>query len=74
MAEINIGSEEWLNLVKEEIVEPDRPIIDPHHHLWNDRGSTYLVEDLKSDTGSGHNIVKTLWSVDGRTSKMAQNI
>ena len=61
MAEINIGSEEWLNLVKEEIVEPDRPIIDPHHHLWNDRGSTYLVEDLKSDTGSGHNIVKTVF-------------
>ena len=61
MNEINIGSEEWLNQVKENIVEPDRPIIDPHHHLWNDRGSTYLIEDLKSDTGSGHNVVKTIF-------------
>ena len=32
MVEINIGSEEWLSQVKEDIIEPDIPIIDPHHH------------------------------------------
>ena len=61
MSKITIGSEQWLAQVQEEIVEPDRPIIDPHHHLWNDRGSTYLVEELKTDTGSGHNVVKTVF-------------
>ena len=25
----------WLNQVKEEIIDPQMPIIDPHHHLWN---------------------------------------
>ena len=61
MEELTIGTEEWLSQVQEEIVDPNRKIIDPHHHLWDDRGSTYLVEELKSDTGSGHNIVKTVF-------------
>ena len=61
MVEINIGSEEWLAQVKEDIVEPDIRIIDPHHHLWDDRGSTYLVKDLQADTGSGHNVLKTFY-------------
>ena len=61
MVEINIGSEEWLAQVKEDIVEPDIRIIDPHHHLWDDRGSTYLVKDLQADTGSGHNVLKTVY-------------
>ena len=61
MVEINIGSEEWLRQVKENIVEPEMPIIDPHHHLWDDRGSTYLVEELQADTGSGHKVVKTVY-------------
>jgi hypothetical protein len=28
---------DWLALRKEEIIDPQRPIVDPHHHLW-DRG------------------------------------
>ena len=28
------GTEAWYAQVKEEIIEPERPIIDPHHHLW----------------------------------------
>jgi hypothetical protein len=24
----------WLNLTIEESVDPEREIIDPHHHLW----------------------------------------
>ena len=27
------GSAEWLDLVQEEILEPERVIVDPHHHL-----------------------------------------
>ena len=26
----------WLAQVDEEIVDPERPIVDPHHHLWTD--------------------------------------
>jgi predicted TIM-barrel fold metal-dependent hydrolase len=47
--------EEWLAQWREEILEPDLPIIDPHHHLW-DRGFRYLLEDYLADIGSGHDI------------------
>jgi predicted TIM-barrel fold metal-dependent hydrolase len=56
------GSPEWLGLVKEEIVDPERVIVDPHHHLWKSvMGTTYLLDDLWSDTGSGHNVVQTVF-------------
>ena len=29
------GNQVWLDQVIEEIIEPDLPIIDPHHHLWS---------------------------------------
>jgi predicted TIM-barrel fold metal-dependent hydrolase len=52
----------WLDLVQEDIVDPERPIVDPHHHLWRHSGlPEYLLEDLWADTGSGHNIVKTVF-------------
>ncbi len=50
--------EAWLNKGKEEILEPDLPIIDPHHHLW-DRGSRYLFDELMADLNTGHNIRAT---------------
>lgn len=56
------GTDAWLAQVQEEIIDPDRPIIDPHHHLWRERrGRNYLLEDLWADTGSGHNIVKSVF-------------
>ncbi|MBQ76471.1 MAG: amidohydrolase [Gammaproteobacteria bacterium] len=59
---INPGTAEWLNLVEEEIIDAQRPIIDPHHHLWKQpAGSDYLLENLWEDTGSGHNVVKTVF-------------
>ncbi len=53
----------WLNLVEEDIVDPDRRIIDPHHHLWRGSrlGGDYLLADLWGDTGSGHNVEKTVF-------------
>jgi len=48
-----------LNRAPEAILEPDLPIIDPHHHLWDDRPepvSRYLLEDVLDDMSSGHNI------------------
>jgi L-fuconolactonase len=51
--------EPWLARHREEILEPDLPIIDPHHHLW-DRGSRYLFDELLRDIGSGHNVRATV--------------
>jgi len=52
----------WLAQVKEEIIDPDRPIIDPHHHLWRDKDvPPYELEKLWADTASGHNIIGTVF-------------
>ena len=52
----------WLDQVEEEVLDPDRPIVDPHHHLWrrDDIGS-YVLDDLRRDTGSGHRIEQTVF-------------
>lgn len=56
------GSQAWLDQVEEAILEPDLPIIDPHHHLWKTRfGRNYLLPDFWADTQSGHNIVKSVF-------------
>ena len=52
---------EWLDQVIEETLEPDLPICDPHHHLWDYPESRYLLDDLLEDTNSGHNVVSTVF-------------
>ena len=54
-------NETWLATYSEPILEPDLPIVDPHHHLWDNRGFRYLHADLLADTGSGHNIRSTVF-------------
>ena len=63
----------------EAILEPELPIVDPHHHLW-DRSmfpaatgpehpfstaikpaQRYLLDELLADTGSGHNVIATVF-------------
>jgi predicted TIM-barrel fold metal-dependent hydrolase len=56
-----IGTSEWLDQVQEDILEPDLPICDPHHHLWDHEASRYLLDELLADTGSGHNVVSTVF-------------
>ena len=53
---------EWLATRTEEILEPDLPIIDPHHHLL-DRPlhGTYLMPELLADVASGHNVLATVF-------------
>ena len=50
----------WHAQVSEEIIEPERPIIDPHHHLWR-MGTPYELDDLWADTKAGHNITGTVF-------------
>lgn len=54
-------STDWLGLVSEEALEPQRPIIDPHHHLWDHPGHRYMLDELLADINSGHNIVATVF-------------
>ena len=50
-----------LEASKEPALEPDLPIIDPHHHLWDFPSHRYLLEELLADTGCGHNIEQTVF-------------
>ena len=52
----------WLATLSEEVLEPELPIIDPHHHLWVRNGYTYLMPELADDLASGHNIVATVYA------------
>src|SRR6202051_2801422 len=52
---------DWLALRTEEVIDPARPIIDPHHHLWDRGGQRYLIEDIAADIASGHNVIATVY-------------
>ena len=51
----------WTKLHHEAALEPDLPIIDSHHHVWNDRRGRYLIDELVEDVATGHNIVATIF-------------
>src|SRR6201999_2560367 len=57
---------DWLAQHTEEIIDPARPIVDPHHHLWDRGGLRYMIEEMRDDIASGHNIVPTVY-VDCRS-------
>jgi L-fuconolactonase len=52
----------WLALRTEEVLEPSLPIVDAHHHLWEEPGKRYLAADLIDDLSSGHNVVATVFA------------
>jgi L-fuconolactonase len=47
---------------REAALEPDLPIVGPHHHFWDTphRGR-YFLDDLLADIGGGHKIVSTVF-------------
>ena len=51
----------WLAQHVEEIIEPDIPIIDPHHHIWSQEGNVYGVDDLSADVLTGHKVLATVF-------------
>lgn len=53
--------EDWLALHTEEILDPGRPIVDPHHHLWDRGGLRYLIEEITDDIAQGHNVIATVY-------------
>ncbi|MET4697519.1 L-fuconolactonase [Constrictibacter sp. MBR-5] len=54
--------EAWLAETREPALEPDLPICDPHHHLWDRRGGhRYMLPDLVADCAEGHRIESTVF-------------
>lgn len=54
--------QQWLAQLREEVIDPEIPIVDSHHHLWDRPGSRYLIDDLVGDITSGHNVVATVFA------------
>jgi len=54
-------NQRWLDQRVEEILEPGLPIVDAHHHLWNEPDNCYLLNDFAADVGTGHNIVASVF-------------
>lgn len=54
--------EDWLAQVQEDVLEPDRPIIDPHHHFFVPGGAfpAYDLNDLWRDTDT-HGVKQTVF-------------
>ena len=52
---------DWLAQTVETAIDPDRPIVDAHHHLWNRGGSTYLAPELLADVTGSHHVVRTVF-------------
>ena len=61
MANTEKNRDEWLAQVNEPALEPDLPIVDPHHHLWDHPGSRYMLDEVLRDTGSGHRVLATVF-------------
>jgi predicted TIM-barrel fold metal-dependent hydrolase len=58
-------NDRWLALGQEATLEPDLPICDPHHHLWDQRYERveprYLLDEILADVNRGHRIVSTVF-------------
>lgn len=51
----------WQAHPAEAVLEPERPIIDPHHHLREGPSGRYHLPELANDLGGGHNVRATVF-------------
>lgn len=42
-------------------MDPDLPIVDAHHHVWDRPGFRYMFRELQADLGAGHRIIGTVF-------------
>ena len=52
--------DDWLARTTEAALEPELPICDPHHHLWQRPESRYLTADLLEDCAE-HRVLETVF-------------
>jgi predicted TIM-barrel fold metal-dependent hydrolase len=64
--------EEWLATRVEPALEPDLAIVDPHHHLWDQPGWRYLLDELLADIASGHDVRATVFVQSSRSMLRAE--
>ena len=57
----HVVREDWLRLTEEDILLPDQPILDAHHHLWGRLEGRYVVADFLKDVGQGHDVRASLF-------------
>jgi predicted TIM-barrel fold metal-dependent hydrolase len=55
------NNSDWLAQVTETPIDPDRDIVDPHHHLWPQPDMHYNLDQLWSDTDAGHAVSQTIF-------------
>ena len=53
-------AENWLDRTREDPLEPELPIIDPHHHFWNRPRNRYILDELLADL-AGQNVRPTVF-------------
>jgi predicted TIM-barrel fold metal-dependent hydrolase len=59
---ISAPDEAWLaKRPPEPILEPDLPIVDTHHHLWERGGHRYFLHEFLADAQTGHNLVASVF-------------
>ena len=51
----------WLAQCVEPVIAPRLPILDAHHHLWEEGGHPYLLDEILEDTASGHKLRATVF-------------
>jgi len=57
---------DWLALRCEPIIEPEQPIIDAHHHLYDRPSVRYLLEDFLADIGQEQHDIRSTVYVQAR--------
>lgn len=55
------NNDAWLQQVQEAVVDPEREIVDPHHHLWPQPDMHYDVSEFQRDTSDGHRITQSVF-------------
>ena len=51
----------WHAKTVEDALEPELPICDAHHHLWEREGNKYMLDEILQDTSGGHRIINTIF-------------
>lgn len=57
----NAVRDDWLATCVEEALDPARPVVDAHHHLYDRAGLRYLFDDMLADLRCGHDVRATVF-------------
>ena len=53
--------EDWLARHEEPALQPELPVVDPHHHLWDRGGHRYLGAQYLADAQGAHPVSATVY-------------